>query len=53
MTIRESTSKTPWLELKQDPGKPILKNLKALVWRLKWLDELNTYQDAKRAYPQR
>ena len=42
----ELTSKTPWLELKQDPGKPILKNLKALVWRLKWLEELNTYQDA-------
>ncbi len=30
----ESSSKTPWHELKQDPGKPILKNLKALVWRL-------------------
>ena len=27
----EPNSKTPWLELKQDPGKPILKNLKALV----------------------
>ncbi len=33
--IPESASKTPWHELKQDPGKPILKNLKALVWRLK------------------
>ncbi len=33
--------KTPWSELKQDPGKPILKNLTALVWRLKWLDEIN------------
>ena len=44
--IGESTSKTPWHELKQDPGKPILKNLKALVWRLKWLSQLNTYQDA-------
>ena len=37
----EPNSKTPWLELKQDPGKPILKNLKALVWRLKWLSPLN------------
>jgi hypothetical protein len=45
-TISESTAKTPWQELKQDPGKPILKNLKALVWRLKWLSELNTYQNA-------
>ncbi len=42
----EPNYKTPWLELKQDPGKPILKNLKALVWRLKWLSELNTYQAA-------
>jgi TnpA family transposase len=42
----EPSSKTPWLELKQDAGKPILKNLKALVWQLKWLSELNTYQDA-------
>jgi Domain of unknown function (DUF4158) len=42
----EPASKTPWHELKQDPGKPILKNLKALVWRLKWLSELNTYQSA-------
>ncbi|NBD32637.1 MAG: Tn3 family transposase, partial [Cyanobacteria bacterium] len=40
----ESNTKTPWHELKQDPGKPILKNLKALVWRLTWLDELNKYQ---------
>lgn len=47
----ESTSKTPWLELKQDPGKPILKNLKALAWRLKWLDELNTYQTALKPIP--
>ena len=45
-TTIEPNSKTPWLELKQDPGKPILKNLKALVWRLKWLSPLNTYQDA-------
>ena len=44
--IPKSTSKTPWHELKQDPGRPILKNLKALVWRLKWLSELNTYQSA-------
>ena len=42
----EPSSKTPWLELKQDPGKPILKNLKALVWRLKWLSQVNIYQDA-------
>ncbi len=47
----ESNSKTPWLELKQDPGKPILKNLKALVWRLKWLDELNTYQTVLKPIP--
>ncbi len=47
----ESTSKTPWLELKQDPGQPILKNLKALVWRLKWLDELNTYQTVLKQIP--
>ena len=44
--ISEAASYTPWHELKQDPGKPILKNLKALVWRLKWLSQLNTYQDA-------
>ena len=44
--IPESASKTAWYELKQDPGKPILKNLKALVWRLKWLSQLNTYQGA-------
>ena len=49
--ISESTSKTPWHELKQDPGKPILKNLKALVWRLKWLSELNTYQAALKNIP--
>jgi Domain of unknown function (DUF4158) len=42
----ESASHTPWHELKQDPGKPILKNLKALVWRLKWLSKLDTYKDA-------
>ena len=42
----ESASHTPWHELKQDSGKPILKNLKALVWRLKWLSQLNIYQDA-------
>ena len=42
----ESDSKTPWNELKQDPGKPILKNLKALVGRLKWLSEINNYQAA-------
>jgi TnpA family transposase len=33
--------KTPWHDLKQDPGRPILKNLTALVMRLKWLDEIN------------
>ena len=49
--IGESNSKTPWYELKQDPGKPILKNLKALVWRLKWLSELNTYQGALEHIP--
>ena len=49
--IGESASKTPWHELKQDPGKPILKNLKALVWRLKWLSQLNTYQDALEHIP--
>ncbi|MGK7897742.1 MAG: DUF4158 domain-containing protein, partial [Xenococcus sp. (in: cyanobacteria)] len=47
----ESSSKTLWLELKQDPGKPILKNLKALIWRLKWLDELNVYQNALKHIP--
>ncbi|AFZ24411.1 transposase, TnpA family (plasmid) [Cylindrospermum stagnale PCC 7417] len=36
--------KTPWYELKQDAGKPILKNLKALVERLKWIDEINPAQ---------
>ena len=46
LIISESASHTPWHELKQDPGKPILKNLKALVWRLKWLSQLNIYQDA-------
>ncbi len=50
-TISDSNSQTPWLELKQDPGKPILKNLKTLVWRLKWLDELHTYQDALEQIP--
>ncbi|MEO1669282.1 MAG: Tn3 family transposase [Cyanobacteria bacterium J06631_2] len=50
-TTTEPNSKTPWLELKQDPGKPILKNLKALVWRLKWLSQLNTYQDALEHIP--
>jgi TnpA family transposase len=45
-TTTESNFPTPWLELKQDPGKPILKNLKALVWRLKWLSQLNIYQNA-------
>ena len=45
-TTTKPNSKTTWLELKQDPGKPILKNLKALVWRLKWLSQLNTYRDA-------
>ena len=49
--IGESASKTPWHELKQDPGKPILKNLKALVWRLKWLSQLNTYQGALEHIP--
>lgn len=33
--------KTPWHDLKQDPGRPILKNLTALVMRQKWLDEIN------------
>lgn len=42
----KSASHTPWYELKQDPGKPILKNLKAELRRLKWLSQLNTYQDA-------
>jgi hypothetical protein len=49
--IPESASKTPWHELKQDPGKPILKNLKALVWRLKWLSQLNSYQNALEYIP--
>lgn len=44
--IPEAVSYTLWHELKQDPGRPILKNLKALVWRLKWLSQLNTYQNA-------
>ncbi len=47
----ESNSKTSWHELKQDPRTPILKNLKALVWRLKWLSELNTYQAALKNIP--
>lgn len=47
----ESNSQTPWLGLKQDPGKPILKNLKASVWRLKWLERLNTYQGALEHIP--
>ncbi len=47
----ESNSKTPWNELKQDPGKPILKNLKALVLRLKWLLELHNYQTALLGIP--
>ena len=33
--------KTLWHELKLDPGKPMLKHLQELVWRLQWLDELN------------
>ena len=37
--------------VKQDPGKPILKNLKALVLRLKWLLELHNYQTALLGIP--
>jgi len=33
--------KTLWHELKLDPGKPMLKHLQELAWRLQWLDELN------------
>lgn len=33
--------RTPWNALKQDPGRPILKNLTALVTRLRWLEEIN------------
>ena len=47
----ELASHIPWNELKQDPGKPILKNLKALVWRLKWLSQLNSYQNALEYIP--
>jgi TnpA family transposase len=37
--------RTPWNDLKQDPGRPILKNLTALVGRLRWLDEINVSKD--------
>ena len=44
-------SKTPWHDLKQDPGKPLLKHLAELVWRLQWLSELNVNQFALAGIP--
>jgi TnpA family transposase len=43
--------RTPWNDLKQDPGRPILKNLTALVGRLRWLDEINVGKDIFTQFP--
>jgi TnpA family transposase len=43
--------RTPWHDLKQDPGRPILKNLTALVGRLRWLDEIGVGGDILTRFP--
>jgi TnpA family transposase len=43
--------RTPWNDLKQDPGRPILKNLTALVGRLRWLDEINIGKNIFTQFP--
>lgn len=49
--INPINGKTPWNDLKQDPGRPILKNLTALVGRLRWLDSINVGRDVLSQFP--
>jgi hypothetical protein len=39
------TKRSPWNELRQDPGKPTLKELRKLIDRLAWLREINQFKD--------
>jgi hypothetical protein len=46
-----SNGKTLWNDLKQDPGRPILKNLAELVRRLRWLNEINVAKNILSQFP--
>jgi hypothetical protein len=39
------TKRSPWNDLRQDPGKPTLKELNRLVDRLTWLRGINQLED--------
>src|SRR2546423_11254098 len=40
-TIDETTRQAPWNQIKADPGRPTLTQLRHLVARLQWLTPLN------------
>ena len=39
------TKRAPWNRLRQEPGKPTLKEMRALIERLMWLREINQFND--------
>jgi TnpA family transposase len=43
--------KTQWNELKQEPGKPILKNLTYLINRWQWLEKINVGKQILSQFP--
>lgn len=45
------SKKSSWNQLRQDPGKPTLKELKELVDRLLWLREINQFNDPFKKIP--
>lgn len=45
------TKRSPWNDLRQDPGKPTLKELTRLIDRLSWLCGINKFEDPLRKVP--
>ncbi len=45
------TKKSPWNDLRQDPGKPTLKELNRLLDRLTWLRGIGQFEDPFRKVP--
>ncbi len=46
-----ATKRSPWNRLRQEPGKPTLKELRELIGRLSWLREIDQFDDPFRNIP--
>ena len=46
LTASESTERALWQQVKSDPGRPSVNNLRKLVARIHWLEEHNVGEDA-------